>query len=83
MYFAPGYHYKLQLRKRYKIKSIIGLLFLENGNHKLAVRVYAPFFDKEKAKQDIKTYVREYRALTRKKGWWIPIQDEYDLDDDE
>tara|TARA_B100002051_G_C16640899_1_gene588568 strand:+ start:91 stop:531 length:441 start_codon:yes stop_codon:yes gene_type:complete len=79
--FAPGYHYKLQLRKRYKIKDIIGLLFLENGNHKLGVRVYAPYFDKDLACQDIKTYIEEYVHLTGKRGWWIAIHDEYDLDE--
>ena len=75
--FAPGYHYKLQLKKRYKIKEIIGLLFLENGNHKLAIRVYAPYFDKNLAIKEIETYFLQYTEQTSKKGFWIPINDDY------
>ncbi len=74
----PGYEHRLKPDSRYKSQKIIGMLLLSDGNHKIAVRVNKPGYDKSKAKKDIKTYVNNYLSsyLARKKhsrGEWVEI----------
>ena len=63
--FAPGYSYVLSTSRLYKIKDIIGVLFLENGNHKIAVRLHVPNYDEKKAMREIHEYCSQY---TKKQG---------------
>lgn len=72
--FAPGYHNELKTNSLYKIHSIIGVYFLENGNHKIAVRLHAPGFDANKSTRDVKNYCRNYSAFTKVKGQYLEIK---------
>ena len=54
--FAPGYSYTLSTSNSYRIKKILGILLLENGNHKIAVKLYAsqaPGFNYKRAMKEI------------------------------
>lgn len=75
--FAPGYNFKLKLKRRYRIKDVIGVLFLKNGNHKIAIRVNVPGFDEERALKEIELYCTTYMEKVRKKGEWIPFYEKY------
>lgn len=66
--FAPGYRKELKKNGGYKIKDIVGVYVLENGNNKLAIRVYANGYDEKKAERDIKTYCKKYTGYTKIKG---------------
>ena len=37
---VPGYSYEIKTKTEYKIKDIIGVFLLDNGNHKIAVNLY-------------------------------------------
>lgn len=78
--FAPGYNFKLTYGKRYKIKDVIGVLFLENGNHKIAIKVNVPGFDEERALKEIKLYCTTYMKKVKKKGEWVPFYENYSYD---
>ncbi len=74
----PGYNYRFKPDSRYKSQKIIGMLLLSDGNHKIAVRVQKPGYNKTRAKKDINTYVTNYLSsyLNRKKnakGEWVEI----------
>ena len=56
----PGYNYLMKDKKVYKTKSIIGILWLSNGNHKIAIKIYKPGYTKQRAEKDIKTYIKNY-----------------------
>ena len=71
--FAPGYHTRIPTNKKYKIKRIIGVYWLENGNHKIAVRVNYPGFDPQWASEDIRRSCKGYTKKTGVKGFYIPF----------
>ena len=75
--FAPGYNFKLKYNRRYKIKDIIGVLFLKNGNHKIAVRINVPGFNEKRALEEIEVYCSTYMRKVKKKGEWIPFYEKY------
>lgn len=69
--FAPGYVAPLPYGVPYFAQSVLGVLKLENGNHKIAVRVDAPGFDAKRARREIERYVYMYTVRTKKAGMWI------------
>ena len=78
--FAPGYEFReLTIGKKYKIKDIIGYYKLKNGNHKIAIQVYVPGFDKDKAKREIKNYCDKYTKGVRVEGEWVCLKKGYEL----
>tara|TARA_B100001741_G_scaffold203835_1_gene168336 strand:+ start:3648 stop:4049 length:402 start_codon:yes stop_codon:yes gene_type:complete len=78
--FAPGYEFReLTIGKKYKIKDIIGYYKLKNGNHKIAIQVYVPGFDKDRAKREIKNYCDKYTKGVRVEGEWVCLKKGYEL----
>jgi inorganic pyrophosphatase len=75
--FVPGYNRKLKLDTSYKVKNILGIFWLKNGNHKIAVGLYVPGFDYNTAIQQIKSYCTKYSTTLKKEGWWIPFDEKY------
>ena len=71
--FAPGYTKSLSLDKKYKIKDIMGVLLLKNGNHKIAIRLYVPNYDPIKAVAEIKRYCARYVAEQGIPGKYISL----------
>jgi len=69
--FAPGYERTLPFNKMYKVKSVIGVLLLEDGNHKIAVRLNASGYDPEKGERDINKYCKKYLGLKNINGYFI------------
>ena len=69
--FAPGYENELPLDRFYKVKGIIGIFMLENGNHKIAVKLYVPGYSKNRADSEIKKYCKTYTLKTKHVGKWI------------
>ena len=69
--FAPGYTKELPHGKLYQIKEIIGILFLENGNHKIAVSLYAPGFKESLVEKHVKSYGEKYCNYTKIKGHFL------------
>mgnify|MGYP006139754379 CR=1 FL=1 len=70
--FAPGYSYSLRTGKEYKPIGILGIFYLSNGNHKIAVRLSIPGFDKIKAMNEIKRYCKRYSEYTKICGVFVP-----------
>jgi len=66
--FAPGYHREIPRDRKYKIMNIIGVYWLENGNHKIAVRVHYPGFDPLWVQEDIWRSCRGYTHKTGVRG---------------
>ena len=75
--FAPGYNFKLKYNKRYKIKEILGIFLLNNGNHKIAIRVNVPGFDEKRALAEIKLYCKTYMSKVRKNCEWLAFHGKY------
>lgn len=76
--FAPGIR-ELPTGKYYKIKEVVGMLRLENGNHKLAVLLYVPGFDYTRAMYDIRNYCNRYLHELRRKGSWVAFNPRYEF----
>lgn len=72
--FAPGYHTTLPCDRLYTIHKIIGVYYLENGNHKLAVKVSHPGFDPEWVDEDIRRSCIGYTRKTGVRGIYIPVK---------
>ena len=76
----PGYNDVLDKNKIYKTRQILGMLWLSDGNHKIAIKIGRNGYDKKKAQKDINTYVTNYlkNYFKRKKsekniyGKWVP-----------
>jgi len=80
--FAPGYNFReLTIGRPYKIKKILGYYKLRNGNHKIAIQVYVPGFDKEKACKEIRKYYTKYTEETNVGGKWVCLCDGYEMKD--
>ena len=56
----PGYKKKIDVHKVFKSNYIIGVLFLENNNSKIFMKVNHPRYSKTKARNDIKKFIRNY-----------------------
>lgn len=77
--FAPGYKRRLEC-KAYQVTRVLGVLWMSNGNHKIAVRVDAPGFDEAASRKEIDLYERTYvckmqrrRDMRGLKGEYRPI----------
>ena len=71
--FAPGYGKELPFFNEYKIKSILGIYLLSNGNHKIAVTLYLPGFDSKQATKEIREYCNNYTNYTKIDGKYLEI----------
>jgi inorganic pyrophosphatase len=69
--FAPGYHVRIPEGKVYRIQEFLGIYMVENGNHKLAVRVDYPGFDRAWYREDIRKSCEAYSRKTKLKGVYI------------
>lgn len=69
----PGYNEKCIPNKKYKLKDIIGIYLLENGNHKTVCKIYKPGYKAIKAQKDIIKYMKKYYNKHRLKHKWIQL----------
>ena len=68
--FAPGYGRELPVGT-YKCTGILGVLLLNNDNHKIAVTIDADGYCPQAAQREIQTYQHEYCRRMKKSGvWW-------------
>jgi hypothetical protein len=67
----PGYKKKIDVHKVFKSNYIIGVLFLENNNSKIFMKVNHPRYSKTKARNDIKKFIRNYYKQWKLKYCWI------------
>ena len=72
--FVPGYEKSLEVGKQYAVKSVLGVLVMDNGNHKIAVRLFVPGFDEQRCKYEIQNYVKTYLRRMKKKGMWLAYE---------
>ena len=70
----PGYLNKITYDKYLTTTGIIGIFFIEDGNHKIAIRVNEPGFDLRKSKQDVKDFIINYKQQTKIRGIWISVE---------
>tara|TARA_B100000401_G_C52799446_1_gene717721 strand:+ start:929 stop:1405 length:477 start_codon:yes stop_codon:yes gene_type:complete len=70
----PGYCNKITYDKYLTTTGIIGIFFIEDGNHKIAIRVNEPGFDLRKSKQDVKDFIINYKQQTKIRGIWISVE---------
>lgn len=68
--FAPGYNNtSLPINKKFKIKKAIGVLFLQDGNHKIAVRIQkTPFISKHLELKNALNYSHKYCKYMKLNG---------------
>lgn len=71
--FAPGYDHTLPVDCTYAVEGVLGVLRLDNGNHKIAVRLRARGYDAERARREIEHYVHRYTTRVRVRGEWHPL----------
>ena len=70
--FAPGYRRPLPTGRPYRVAGVLGHLALENGNHKIAVRLDVPGYDGRRAAREIARYAAAYTQGTGVAGTWQP-----------
>ena len=76
--FALGYGYKeLQIGKPYEIRNILGYLRLENGNDKIAVRLYWRGFELASAREEVRRFTQKYTRRV-KPGYWVSMNPDFD-----
>jgi len=71
--FAPGVD-ALETGTPFTITHVVGVFFLENGNHKIAVRVDHPggeAYDATRARYEVASYCATYTAMTKHEGKWM------------
>lgn len=68
--FTPGIARRLDTSKTYRVKRVLGVVILANGNHKIAVELFVPGFDERRLTTDINTYMTNYSAFTRVAATW-------------
>lgn len=69
--FVPGYTHRLPTNVLYRIKSVIGVFQLNDGNHKIAIRVYKPGYDPDRAQRETKRYCASYTNFTKIEGVFL------------
>lgn len=70
--FAPGYNVKLKTNTPYEIDKVIGIFVLENGNHKIAIRLREIYCeDTNYENRIINDYCKKYMAYTKIAGKYI------------
>ena len=69
----PGYKEKLIVKKKYKVKDIIGIYLLENGNHKIVCKIFKNGYDSNKSEKDIKKYMKNYFNKHKLRHKWIQL----------
>lgn len=62
--FCPGY-LTLDTNKTYTITEILGVVYVDNKNHKIAVRINEPGYDDEIAQKEIALYSAVYAKNVR------------------
>lgn len=68
--FAPGYSAPIPVGT-YECTAVIGVLLLENDNHKIGVRVSYPGYTEEASRQEIGGYIAQYCRRMELRGTWI------------
>lgn len=72
--FAPGIKTNLSYNTPFKISKVIGVFILEDGNHKIAVRLKdIPIYSKSYENKIIENYTKKYMKYTKIKGLYIPM----------
>jgi len=69
----PGYKKKFTPDKKYKVKDIIGIYLLENGNHKTVCKIYKPGYNAKKASRDVKNYMKRYYQIHGLRHKWVQL----------
>ena len=70
---VPGYN-SLPIGKKLKMKKLIGVLLLANGNHKLFIDVFTnQKRNHMQAKKEIDTYQKKYCKYTKIPGKYIDL----------
>lgn len=71
--FAPGYEGTLP-HTTYTCTGVLGVLLLENGNHKIGVTIDHAGYDEARARAEIRRYCRSYCRRTRVCGRWANLR---------
>ena len=72
--FAPGYKQHLYTDKPYVIDKVIGVFVLQNGNHKIAVRLKdIPITSLKYERHIIQNYTKKYSQCTKIKGKYFTL----------
>ena len=72
--YAPGYNSKFPVNTPFLIDKIIGILVLENGNHKLAVRIKGyPILSSHFEQFNALKYSQNYCKFTKIRGYYIKL----------
>lgn len=69
---APGYRTELPVRTPFVVDRVLGVLMLDNDNHKIAVRLRnVNGYDGRRASREMKQYCHEYTRRMRLRGRYL------------
>lgn len=68
--FCPGYATSLPTGRPYRVTGVLGVLWMSNGNHKIAVRVDQPGYSARRAEREIRRYATRYTDAMQLAGRW-------------
>ena len=71
---APGIARRLPFDRPIRCAAVLGILLLENGNHKIAVRVDTDAYCARRARREMREYARRYTAFTGVRGRFVHLQ---------
>ena len=58
-------------KNKFKTNNIIGIYLIEDGNHKIFMKIEHQGFQNNRAKRDIKKYITNYKKINNLSGKWI------------
>lgn len=70
--FAPGYESTLPAGS-YRCTSVLGVVILSNGNHKIAVRIDHPGYSHTRSQVEVRKYMQQYCTRMRLSGSWYAL----------
>lgn len=62
---APEYDHTLPIKTAFQVTSVLGILWLSNGNHKIFVKIDHPGYQHARAMEEIHRFSHEYPRRMR------------------
>ena len=71
-----GYDKEFPFKKIYKTKKLMGVILLEDNNHKIILKLSNRGFSKKRYKQQLKKYMENYEYINKLNCTYINLNDE-------
>lgn len=71
--FVPGFQNPLPKHKLYRVSTVLGVIMLPNGNHKIVVELGGTRPYRKKIVRDVSNFIDQYAHLYKLRGVYIPL----------